>query len=557
MDESAQHILSHQLELSRFLLRPKPLGTDDDVRRESAASWIFRLALENGFTASAGLFKSLRRCGGDMSRVDAGESGHQLLCRLQESTGIKHDEIRSLHQCRHLNVMGVDNHETGYPWLLRGLPGQRDQVGARHVICPSCVGADDTPYWRQIWRLSTLTRCPVHQCRLIDRCAECQHPCVLTSARQQPLDRCERCGQRYACFKGRRYKLDAAMWLQSTPLTLDLSDLAHSLKLSSCQAWWAGVRVLISLICRARIAKRVLASGEVPSTYLPVLRGSIGAAAARFNACAIEYRHDVMRFITWLIHDWPNRFIAVMKSSGVVAADFSTLECSVPFWIADVVASQLASPRYSVSDQEVRSAAAVRAKQGAVSKISVKRLLGVTEGIALDMLIPPKARELSDVQVTRVVQALDQEISRAPAARDEKAALLRDACCIAMAIHLQVSFTRVCQMSVEDGERVRAAWRESLARSRDPLCDDVPLIAAFARWVDRYMEAVWPRFCRYGERPDRLFLSRYGQPYGGFALGSRFAELLRRAEVKDWQLGTRLLLSTQKGAVITASTGRG
>src|SRR5438552_475194 len=63
------------------------------------------------------------------------------------------------------------------PWLLSiGLRG-----GRRHrpwlQYCPYCLHDDPDPYFRRRWRLTFVTVCPPHRCRLLDRCAACGAPC--------------------------------------------------------------------------------------------------------------------------------------------------------------------------------------------------------------------------------------------------------------------------------------------------------------------------------------------------------------------------------------------
>jgi hypothetical protein len=264
------------------------------------------------------------------------------------------------------------------------------------------------------------------------------------------------------------------------------------------------------------------------------LRRVAGSTRRDFESLSIEVRHGLLLAVDQLIEDWPRHFVSVALAAGWRSHHFSAIETSVPYWLSSVVREHLDRKPYVVSAGEVSHAtAALKRSRQAVSKVSVKRLLGVTEGKHLDQLMPPRQSALSSSEMQRLVELLDGALRTAPVARDERASLVRDAACIAVAAWTRMNFLSVCRLSIADGQVVLGQWRQAKAHAQ---------AANYDTWMTEYLGSVRPRFERFGDRRSELFLTRFGVPYRGFGLAPRFAGLLRSAGIADWSRGVNLLI---------------
>lgn len=512
--------------------------------RESMASWVWRLGQANGFMYVSDLLRSagIQIC--DLSRLDLGPNSHIASATFADMAMLPMEEISALTLSATLQHMGVEESPTGYPWVLNSARLARKRQGAMHAVCSSCLREDDIPYWRQGWRLATAVRCPQHHHALIDQCPACAAPIVLTHRRTMPLELCEFCGEAYGDHHDRSYRIARSSWIATVPLAIQPKQLPMAV--AAPLLWWIGLRTLLFMLCIPRRARR-LASAEIPSTFLPTLRYIANAPKLEFAQQPLAIRHSLLRLAAWLTESWPGNFVRAMKAMGLGATDFNTMEFERPFWLQSTIDQYLVGKRYQVSPDEVRAAqATLSSGQEPVSKIALKRQLGVTEAKALDALLPERLKRLPDDTLQQIIAMLDADIESTSPAREAQSSALRDACCIATAAWLGLSFTKVCELDLAAGLALNRTW-DAIARNECPdgqlaTTRHAALATVFCRWGEQYAKGVRHRFCRYGLAPKQYFVTRFGRPYGGFNLAARFADLLRRADVTDWEAGARLLV---------------
>jgi len=546
------------LGVSSLLIKVDPMRLDDSAQRESLTSWTWRLAQANGFLDAGSLFRTGGRRLRNFSNIDFGPNSQVAVAALGKLTLLPKPDVASLTLTATLQYLGVEGSPMGHPWVLNcaSLPGKRK--GARHAICSTCLREDEIPYWRQFGRLAAAVRCPVHHHALINQCPVCDEPIILTHQRTAPLSQCESCGTPYAEHKLRTYCIPRSKWIEMAPLCVQQEHLP--LEVIDPQLWWEGLRALLHILCTPRRAAR-LAVSKTPSTYHPTLRVIAKAPRIDFARHSISVRHDLLRMVAWMTSGWPSNFVALMKSAGITNCDFSAMEFTVPYWLHSVSNEHLCGKRYQVNQDEARSAKAILSKAPKpISKIALKRQLGVTEGKALDVLLPARLKALSNDTVYTIMSMLDADILSTNSARDAKASAVRDACCIAAATWLGLSFSKVCELSLDDGLKLNRTWQACAGQnertSSPKSTHDIRLARIFCRWGDLYANGVRHRFCRYQEVPNRYFLTRFGVPSEGNGLAARFADLLRRAGVDGWAAGVRLLITDERRLQETSVTGK-
>jgi hypothetical protein len=520
------------------------LGSGNEA--ESLTSWLLRLANGNGFRTYGELFAYERRKLSRTAALDIDPRRWNLLHVMHELSLLPESVIARHTLDAELAALttgtGTGTGTGSIRWTLTSHSVVQQNRTSRHAYCAQCLREDSIPYWRLGWRLSTTTICTKHGALLIDTCPECGTALCISPSRESALDRCHVCLFNLRVAKSHAPADNACAWRVTAPSELTPEDLPVSLSWS--HLWWNGVRVLLSVFTQ-KVVRAKLSSLALPAPLAATLAGLPQNRRLGFDGLRVRTRHDLLYLVQVVTTNWPTPFVAYMSEAGVTAADFLTCEIEMPYWLDKVVNCDLNRKRYRVTEAEVRSAQALlRSRSTAVSKISVKRLLGVTEGVALDRLQPKRSRQLSDVELLRIAEQLDRDVRTAPSGRDVQASALRDAACIAAAAWLRIAFREATSLELAAGHALLKSWRES-ANTHGPRDR---LASIFADWMFLYLEGTRPRFERFDRQYQALFLSRFGIPTNGFGLAARFAELLRRCDIEEWQFGCRLLSNPSKDA---------
>ncbi|WP_080647944.1 TniQ family protein [Variovorax atrisoli] len=531
-----------QQQCKALLVRPPPIAGKAPL--ESLASWLFRLARANGFTSYGELFQNGGIGLSSHALVDLNPDRWNLLSSLEQLSGIPVEQLRAHSLDGALTAMTGMSCSIAWRWLMAS-GGQ----GCRHSICAICLVEDATPYWRSTWRLSVSAVCPVHMRLLVDACSACGSELILSGKRTISLKMCEHCGSplldRPAAATVQRISKWRRPNPQDTPRHLLPVRVLHS------KLWWDGVRVLLNVLSRPRLASKL--QGYLPRSFAGALTCVASGPRSEFDRQPPEIRHQMLELVNWLTRHWPSRFIATMNAAHITCGEYATVEIPVPYWLWAVCKEHLERKRYRMTQAEVSSVEALLSEiNHTPSKIAIKRMLGVTEAKALDVIHPVMTRRLSDTEMLAVVKLLDSDLEAAPIAREHRSSLLRDACSIAAAAWLGISLKAVSALPLEEGYGLLQEWRKAA------IANDArgQLARSYVAWMQRYLSGTRVRFQRYDLSQRALFLSRFGVPTQGFGLAARFADLLRRSNVSEWSLGSRLLSAGLEQATARSGTRR-
>ena len=513
---------------NRLLAKPSPIRGRSGP--ESLSSWLFRLAGANGFASYGELLDNaeIKLTPGVSLDVEPDRWG--LMDTLQRMSGIPRKQLITHALDPALTAMTGSTGGISGRWML---PSRSS--GSRFAFCPECLRDDEKIHWRSAWRLATTTFCVVHRRLLVDACWHCGAPLLIGGSRTMSLARCENCAHRLQESPSPPRVRGVSKWRFIAPQRA--THRHFPVPLVHPKLWWDGVLVLLNVLSRHRLASKLL-EAQHATALVPILTRMAGGTRLSFGRESISLRHQMLGLADWLTREWPARFVRSMDRARITYGEFCTTELAVPYWLETVCKQWLDRSRYQVSVVEVRSAAEVLQRKGQlVSKIAIKRLLGVTEGKALDVFRPAMRRRLSDVELLLIARALDSDLSTCPSGRDARSALLRDACSIAAAAWLGTSLASTSELKVVQGRRLLKEWHEAAAveGARGQLA------SVFYAWMVQYLSSGRLRFERYDQPQQALFLSRFGEPTQGFGLAARFAELLRRCDVAEWPLGARLL----------------
>lgn len=520
-----------------LLMRPAPLGAGRGDQTESVASYLFRLAMANGFARISSMLHELGVRGFMMSTADRGPAATSTVSLLEQLTLLPLSTLLTMTLREDIASMKGDPDDDGRPWILNAHRLPAKSTAALFSVCPSCLAEDDEPYWRRHWRLATSTVCATHHRRHIQSCPACGVQLGLAAGRLAALTDCDGCGASLLAAPPERAVARRAAWLGAVPA--QATRRTFPVPLACAAQWWAGVRTLLYGLCFTKVADLLLSSA-IGSEHKLTLQRCRALGRRDFCLYPLDVRHDLLCLLAYLLGDWPKRFARVMQGAGVTASRFSLAELPQPFWLDQVLSECLDASSYSPSPEEVRSAAAALQRQEGrgPSKIQLKRVLGVTEAQAIDDAVPTSSRRLSRNELLGVMWRLEKTVQAAPVGRDERSSWTRDACAIGLAAWLGLSFRTVVSMSLRQGRQLEI----ELGRQAALPGDRRPLIQLLHRWLVDYLTNIRPRFSGYEQTAAELFLTRFGEPYGGFGLAARFADLLRECNLACWPRGARLLV---------------
>lgn len=528
----------HHQSGNSLLVRPTPvIGHPDND--ESLSSWIYRLAIANGFSTYAQLFSNERVKVSSIAALDIAPERWDLVAHLHRMSLYPENQLETHTLRNEISALAGDPSAFKSRWILAGDTTMKIRAGGRYVVCVDCLASDAIPYWRRGWRLSTSTVCWRHKRMLLDACSSCGAPFVMSGTRATPLDQCSTCNKRLLSNEQFPTSPQEPSW--RTPYSNAPSDFPVALSYS--HLWWDGIRVLLNVFGRPKLAKKLQAL-SCPAPIKVVLAKVASEPHIDFDRQPINVRHELLNLAEWVTCQWPSRFVKSMENVGITWTEFSTCEIEMPYWLWSVCKVDLDRRSYQVTEGEVRAATTLLIKSGkGVSKIAVKRLLGVTEGRALDIAHPTKRHALTRAELVRVFRLLDGDLMSAPTGRDVQATMLRDACSIAVATWLRISFKAASGVNLTEGQKLMAAWH----MAADDKSEWGIVAKLSLKWMTLYLGGSRARFERFNSPQTVLFISRFGLPTNGFGLAARFAELLRRCAIDDWERGVHLLVGGVDG----------
>ena len=318
-------------------IRPRP---EPD---ELTSSWIARVIFSNGLSIQR--FGKLLQTRALAYRDLDVEIGGQLADVLISATGISAEELRRTQLAAFAGTLWKTASVGHHPaWILwRDAWKSFGKFGLQY--CPECLASDVRPYFRRWWRLSLAVSCPIHARYLLDRCWRCGLSVALQRGdeEQRPFGTIARC---HACDT----------LLAKAPSHLGSDDaIGASLHryqralhegLHSGHMWIApgtSVRTLLFLPALRHLIN-LLAGHTDTKHFVPVVRASCGLEAttveeaAPFDGLDNPARRERLFVASWLLDEWPSRFVTACQAAEVGAAVFS---CVRPLWFRKVVRTRL------------------------------------------------------------------------------------------------------------------------------------------------------------------------------------------------------------------------
>lgn len=326
-------------------IRPRPLP------EELLSSWIMRLARANQITLSAfttTLFPDRTIWARDIDKL----APQRILETLAEKTAIPVEHIRQTTLQKYEGVLYRKHNPYGNTrWILPLGKVSWKRYGYGLQCCPMCLASDEAPYLRLSWRLSWYTVCPRHGVVLIDACPRCQQPlafergefggqrCLVDSA---PIYYCDNCqenltqntspGSQDAGILLKRVQM-LTQWLcagvQAQQVTFGGKDV------SSLEFFEVFATILNRLVTVKRAQTFLEAAKEASGIQVEVNLGA--RVGIGFERIRIAQRLRLMGIAAWLIDDWPNRFLQVLRQTNWAPSAFRVEMENSPDWFREVL----------------------------------------------------------------------------------------------------------------------------------------------------------------------------------------------------------------------------
>lgn len=340
-----------------LFITPRLPASMPPLADEVFSSWIIRLAEAHGQEPRS-LCDFLCGRSSGYNADFSGASGDRLLDALGAATRLGVEYIRSESTLAGLEGRLFVRHgnSTKLPWVLR----QGSHGGWRPAMqfCPWCLD-DASPYFRRNWRLSLFTVCTDHFLGLRHICPACEAPIdPVRSAMRfrqgiQPL--CWKCG-----FDLRRTPVRIADQMDADMAYENFSALMYG---AANARWPVGVSLpeyfsVLSLLCtRLLIPKPRLQSwreeaAKAAGTDLP---GLTRRGMTMFDAMADpDFRRPFVRTATWLLEEWPTRFLAHAQAAHTRHSDFVPRCVRVPKWFLETLETHLNLPKPAPTPNPMR-----------------------------------------------------------------------------------------------------------------------------------------------------------------------------------------------------------
>ena len=379
---------------------------------ETLTSWLVRLAAANR-TRTRVLGGWLLGRPFEFNRDWDGLAGQSIWLPLSERTGTPVEVIEREHTF--IPFAGVLfprlRGDCATPWILPSGTGHSQRRAMQ--FCPPCLASG--AYFRRRWRLSLLTVCSTHQCRLLDACPGCSAPIVFARTEVSQgfgfIHHCYRCG----------FDLRAAPCPTAEPAEVTIgSALERSLQSGTAPPnmgdgpgaaeFFEALGCVCSrlLRCSRRLkAWRELAAGKA-GVKLPLPSGR-GHASTHFDSLrSVEARSGVLRAAWWLLEDWPARFVTMARAARTRSSDFISVLQESPEWFRQPLRTVLSPPQR----KEVPGPPRLRARRLRDAILENRRLWPPTKQPTLARTLRRKGIYGPDVSVRKIISLVQPIIER-------------------------------------------------------------------------------------------------------------------------------------------------
>jgi hypothetical protein len=219
-------------------------------------------------------------------------------------------------------------------WIIPLRLYHRTRESAGLMLCPGCLKNDSTPYFRKKWRLSLSVVCPICEVVLIDQCPECKAPLSfhrLEVGLKESILKVEICTCYKCCFDFRKAKTTKAnqslVRLQRNLYLLLDKGFNDDIQYSHL---YFDVIYQLTKILSSRVEKLKDFDREV--CIRSGFTFKIERQREEFDKMTIDQRLVVVSKISWLLEEWPTRFLDVSRSTRTYSSYLLRDMKNIPYW---------------------------------------------------------------------------------------------------------------------------------------------------------------------------------------------------------------------------------
>ena len=316
---------------------------------ELLSSWLTRLAyahLTKTYTFGKLLFPNTSLWNRDVDKLAPELVTRTLAARTATSLArVEATTLRSFEGRLYLRHNAYGNTD----WLLPLGIYHRVRRSYGMLFCPQCLRQDgERPYFRKTWRLALAEVCSKCGIYLLDRCPECSCPVVFfrvelgrkSSLPDTPISHCYNCRLDFATLLGE--PAPAASITQQQEWERILRE-GWTTEVFYPHLYFSVLHQVVKLLTSARPACATLQrvvdkhTGWSPAHEDPAIRQQ----RIPFEYLPIRARGGFIRQAQWLLENWPQRFITLLKQHRIASTPLLYDMKEIPFWYYSVVQENL------------------------------------------------------------------------------------------------------------------------------------------------------------------------------------------------------------------------
>lgn len=265
----------------------------------------------------------------------------ELAARFEAGTGIETARLQQLVLAQFAGKLFDRLEPQGSVRWLLPLAKQGLRASRRGALyCPFCLAEDERPYLRLHWRFSFMVACPVHETGLLDACPHCHHPFApyqndLGYGRhwyleaELPFMWCPQCGGRLEARPERVspavLELQRRMMLGLTGGTMKWDGLGQV----PSKEGFDVLHQLLAVLLRPEMRQALDFLPDAP--VYPERRNR------SFEDFSLAGRTAFMGRLAYLVQDWPERFVDVIRQAGLTRGPLVYNMPEIPSWYDRVV----------------------------------------------------------------------------------------------------------------------------------------------------------------------------------------------------------------------------
>ena len=237
----------------------------------------------------------------------------------------------------------TNNPKRGSKWMLP--LGIYHRTWKRNGIayCPSCLKNDgDNPYYRKKWRLAFSVVCDKCKISLHNKCPKCSNPITFFRAElgrkniiSNSLNRCSHCN--YSLSNSQRKKISPALLEMQSEL-YRIMDEGWNKDVFYPFSYFEVLHSIIKILCGNNKVDRAIRKKLFMILNIRNEKFA-GGYKNRFETLSIKKRTKILQAATWLLNEWPFRFVDFFKNMQIYSSTFSKDYPDLPFWFWELVYS--------------------------------------------------------------------------------------------------------------------------------------------------------------------------------------------------------------------------